>query len=143
MPITCAWNSIISFTMSSYYHNECHIEVWCPSFLNLYFSHLKMFVIIVVIINRFILYQHRQHEKLICYLQTNAEQYRINNGIAEPRHKDQNCNTSQLLIFGRYLKVRGSLCTRVIVWVNTIPNNINTRTILHRHECSCMVYRPE
>ena len=45
--------------------------------------------------------------------------------------------------FGGYVKVRKSLYTRVIIWVNTIPNHIDTRVILPRYESSCMGYRPE
>ena len=67
----------------------------------------------------------------------------INNGIKEPTHGYQNCNTNQIMIFGGYLKVRESLSTRVIIWVNTILNHIDIRAILPTHEGSCMVYRPE
>ena len=35
----------------------------------------------------------------------------IDNGIKEPTHGYQNCNTSQILIFGGYVKVRESLYT--------------------------------
>ena len=67
----------------------------------------------------------------------------INNGIKEPTHGYQNCNTSQILIFGGYVKVRESLYTRVIIWVNTILNHIDTREFLPRYEGSCNVYRPK
>lgn len=67
----------------------------------------------------------------------------INNGIKEPTYEDKNHNTNQILIFGRYLKVKESLYTHVIVWVNIVPNNIKNITLLHRSECSCMVYRHE
>ena len=51
----------------------------------------------------------------------------INNGIKQPTCRYQNCNTSQILIFGGYVKVRESSYTRVIIWVNTIPDHIDTR----------------
>ena len=35
----------------------------------------------------------------------------IDNGIKEPTHGYQNCNISQILIFGGYVKVRESLYT--------------------------------
>ena len=66
-----------------------------------------------------------------------------NNGIPEPTLGYQNCNTSQILIFDAYVNVRESLYTRVIIWVNTILNHIDTRGVLPRYEGSCMVYRPE
>ena len=34
-----------------------------------------------------------------------------NNAIKEPTHGYRNCNTSQILVFGGYLKVRESLYT--------------------------------
>ena len=40
-----------------------------------------------------------------------------------------NCNTSQILVFGGYLKVRESLYTQVIIWVKTILNHIYTWAI--------------
>ena len=67
----------------------------------------------------------------------------IDNGIQEPTHGYQNCNTSQILIFGGYFKVRQSLYTRVIICINTILNHIDIRVILPRYDGSCMVYRPE
>jgi hypothetical protein len=54
----------------------------------------------------------------------------INNCINEPTHGYQNCNTSQILIFGGYLKVKESLYTQVITWVNSILKHIDTMTIL-------------
>ena len=51
--------------------------------------------------------------------------------------------TSQILIFGGYVKVKESFYTRVIIWVNTILNHIDTTAILSRYEDSCLVYRPE
>ena len=68
---------------------------------------------------------------------------KINNGIKTPTHGYQSCNTSYLLISGGYVKVRESLSTRVIIWVNTILNHFDTRTILPRYVGSCMVYIPE
>ena len=64
----------------------------------------------------------------------------INNGIKEPTRGYQNCNIS--LIDG-YVKVRESLYTRVINWVITILNHIDTRKIVPTYEGSCMVYRPK
>lgn len=53
------------------------------------------------------------------------------NDINEPTHGyHQNCNTSEMVIFGGYVKVRESLYTRVIVWVNTILKRIDIGTIL-------------
>ena len=66
----------------------------------------------------------------------------INNGVKEPTHGYQNCNTNQILIFGGYVKVRESLYTQVIIWVNAILNYIDTRLTLPRYESSCMIYRP-
>ena len=65
----------------------------------------------------------------------------INNDIKKPTRVYQNCNTSQILIFGGYLKVKESLYDRVIIWVNTILNQTGTRTNLSRYEGSCMVNR--
>ena len=53
----------------------------------------------------------------------------INNGIKKPTRKHQNCNTSQILIFGGYVKVGESLYTWVIIWVNTSLDQINIRVI--------------
>ena len=53
----------------------------------------------------------------------------INNGIKKPTRKYQNCNTSQILIFGGYVKVGESLYTWVIIWVNTSLDQINIRVI--------------
>ena len=55
-------------------------------------------------------------------------------------HGYQNCNTSQILIFSGYIKVRESLYTRVFNWVNTILNHIDISTILPRYEGPCIVY---
>jgi hypothetical protein len=55
----------------------------------------------------------------------------------------QNCNTSQISIVGGYLKVRESLYTRVIIWVNSILTHIDTGAILLKYEGPCMVYRSE
>ena len=41
-----------------------------------------------------------------------------------------------------YIKVRESLYTRVIIWVNIVLNHIETIVILPRHKDSCMVYIP-
>ena len=50
-------------------------------------------------------------------------------GIKEPTYGYQNHNTNQILIFGGYVKVRESLYTRIIIWVNTILNHIDTKLI--------------
>ena len=63
------------------------------------------------------------------------------NGIKEPTYGYQSCNNSQTLVFGGYVKVRGSLYTQVIIWMNTILNHIDTRANLPKYEGSCMVYR--
>ena len=65
----------------------------------------------------------------------------INIGVKEPIHGYQNCNTTKILIFGGYVKVRESLYIRVTIWVNTILHHI--RTIVPRYEGSCIVYRSE
>jgi hypothetical protein len=67
----------------------------------------------------------------------------INNSMKEPAHGSQNCNTSQILIFGGCVKVRASLHTRVIIRDNTILYHIDARAFLPRYEGSCMVYRPK
>ena len=56
----------------------------------------------------------------------------INNGIKESRCAYQNYNTSQIFIFGGYIKVRKYLYTLVIIWVNTILNHIDTKKIVPR-----------
>ena len=55
----------------------------------------------------------------------------INNGKERPCGY-QNCDPNRILIFSGYVKVRESLCTRVIIWVKTILNHIETRAILPR-----------
>jgi hypothetical protein len=55
----------------------------------------------------------------------------------------QNCNFSQILIFGGYVKVRESLYTQVMLWVNTILDHVGTIVVLPRHGSSCIAYRPE
>jgi hypothetical protein len=57
--------------------------------------------------------------------------------------KYQNLNTSQMLLFGGYIKIRESLHTQLYIWVNTILNYIDTTVNLPRHENSCIEYRPE
>ena len=54
----------------------------------------------------------------------------IYNNIEEPTCGHQNCNSSQILIFGGYDQVRESLYTRVIIWVITILNHIDTMGVL-------------
>ena len=62
-----------------------------------------------------------------------------NDGIKELTHGYQNCNTSQMLMFGGYPKVEESYYSRVVIWVNIMLNHIDTRAILPRYEGSCMV----
>ena len=55
----------------------------------------------------------------------------------------KNCNTSQILIFGGYVKVSESLYTRVMIWINTKLNPFDTRASLPMYEGLCMVCRPK
>ena len=64
----------------------------------------------------------------------------INNGIKEPTCGYQNCNTSQIMKYGGYVKARESLYTQVIIWVSTILNHIDTKAVLPGYEGLCMVY---
>ena len=57
-----------------------------------------------------------------------------------PTHGCQNCNANPILIFSGCLKVRESLYTEVIIWVNTILNHIDTMVILPRYDNSCSMY---
>ena len=68
----------------------------------------------------------------------------INNGIEEPTRGYENCNTNQMLIFGGYDEVREFVYPS-FVWVNTIPNPIDTSMLLPRYEgpSSCKVYIPK
>jgi hypothetical protein len=52
------------------------------------------------------------------------------NSIKKPTHGYQNCHVSQISIFGGYVKMRETLNTQVIIWVNTILNHMDTRVIL-------------
>lgn len=61
---------------------------------------------------------------------------KINNGIKEPIHGYQICTTSQMSIFGGDVKIRESLYTRVIIWLNIILNQIDTKEILPTYEGS-------
>ena len=54
----------------------------------------------------------------------------IFNGIKEPTRGHQNCNPSQILDFGGYVKVRESLYTRVIIGVITILNHMDSMRLL-------------
>ena len=54
----------------------------------------------------------------------------IFNGIKEPTRGHQDCNPSQILIFGVYVNVRESLYTRVIIRVITILNHVDTMRLL-------------
>ena len=67
----------------------------------------------------------------------------IDNGIKEPTCGNQYCHANHILIVGGHGKVRESLYSQVIIWVNTILNHIDIRAILPRYGSSCMVYRPE
>ena len=58
----------------------------------------------------------------------------IKNGIKEPTHGYLNSNTSQILIFGGYVKVRESLHTQGLSWVKTIVCHIDTTAILLEYE---------
>ena len=67
----------------------------------------------------------------------------LKNDIKETTCGHQNCHTSQILIFGGYVKAREPLFTQIIIRVNAILNHIDTRVFLPRYEGSCMIYRPE
>ena len=54
----------------------------------------------------------------------------INKGIKESTCGYQKCNTSHILIYSWCVKVRESLHTQLIVWVNAVLNHIDTRMIL-------------
>lgn len=61
---------------------------------------------------------------------------KINNGIEEHIHAYQICTTSQMSIFGGDVKIRESLYTGVIIWLNIILNQVDTKEILPRYEGS-------
>ena len=65
----------------------------------------------------------------------------INLSFKEHIHRYQDCNTSQILMFGWYVKARESLYTQVIIWVYIIMDLVDTWVILFRHEGCCIVYR--
>ena len=67
----------------------------------------------------------------------------INNGMKESTGGYENCNSTQIVIFGGYFKVRESFYTRVVIWVNTILNCTDTEVNLTRYKGSHMVFRPE
>ena len=49
---------------------------------------------------------------LVCYIgECMVSTINLNNGIKEPTHGYQNLNTSQIMIFGGYVKVREAVCT--------------------------------
>jgi hypothetical protein len=54
----------------------------------------------------------------------------INNGIKEPTCGYQNCNTSQIFIFGEYVKVIKIIVYLNYYLVNTISNHSNTGAML-------------
>ena len=60
--------------------------------------------------------------------------------IKELIHEYQNCNTSRILVFSGYVKVRKYLYKQVISWVIVILNHIDTKAILHGYSGSSMVY---
>ena len=63
-----------------------------------------------------------------------------------PTRGDRNCNTSQSLMFGRYLKVRVFVHILELLFgsLYTILNHIiDIRMMLRSDEGSCMVCRPE
>jgi hypothetical protein len=60
----------------------------------------------------------------------------IDYGIKEPTMGIKFLIPVKLLIFHGYVKVRKPLCTRVLIWVNTILNHFNhigTRPMLPRY----------
>jgi hypothetical protein len=67
----------------------------------------------------------------------------INHGIQEHTHGYQNSNTSLVLIFGGYVKVRESLYAQVLIWVKINLDYIDTRVIVPRSKGPCMAYRPK
>ena len=67
----------------------------------------------------------------------------VNHDIQVPTCGYQSCNTSQITVLNGDAKMRDSLYARVIVWVNTILKDIDTRAILPRYESSCIVNKPK
>ena len=57
-----------------------------------------------------------------------------NNGVKEPTHGYQICNTNQILILDGSVKSREALHTRVIIWVTIILNHIDIGAILPRYQ---------
>ena len=64
-----------------------------------------------------------------------------NNYIKKPTCGYQNCNITQILLIGGYVKVTKSLYTRAIIWVDTTLNHIDTKAILPRYVGSCTVLK--
>lgn len=60
----------------------------------------------------------------------------IYNGVKEPTCEYQSFISNQMLILGGYVWVWQSLYVRLIIWVNTKLNRIDTRVILPRYESS-------
>jgi hypothetical protein len=60
----------------------------------------------------------------------------VYNDIKELTHGYQNYITSQMLIFGGYVKMRKSLYTRVTIWDNIMILNLND-TVSPRYEGPC------
>ena len=65
----------------------------------------------------------------------------INHDIKAPNRGYQDWNTSQILTFGGYVKVRKSFYARVVIWVDVILVHIDIRAISSRYKDSCMVYK--
>ena len=59
--------------------------------------------------------------------------------VKEPTRGYQNYNSSQILIFSGYAKVKVSLYTQVILWVNAILDHIDTTMFLPIYGGPCMV----
>jgi hypothetical protein len=57
---------------------------------------------------------------------------KISSGIKEHACGYQNCNTTHILIFNGYVKVRGYLCPRVIICVHTILSHFDVGVIMLR-----------
>ena len=80
---------------------------------------------------------------MVCIGESIVSLININNGIKEFTFGCQICNNILMLIFNGYFKVRESLYTQVVIWVDLILNHVDTRAILLEYECSCMVYKPK
>lgn len=65
----------------------------------------------------------------------------MNNGIKGPTCGYHNCNSTQKSIHGRYVKVKESFHTLVIICFDTILDHVHIREISPRYEGSYMVYK--